>query len=53
MIENLKIYGINFITLALSITDSVNPFLQTILLSVSIVYTGIKIFKNLNDAKDR
>lgn len=49
MIENLKIYGINFITLSISIMDSINPFLQTILLCFSIVYTGIKIYKNLTE----
>jgi len=49
MIENIKIYGINIMALSISIIDSINPFLQTILLFVSIVYTGIKIFKNLTN----
>ena len=44
--EDLKIYGINAVALATSMT-SANPVLQTIVLLLSIIYTIIGIFKRL------
>jgi len=44
--ENLKIYLLNAIALALSITE-INPILQTISLLLAIGYTIIQISKKL------
>lgn len=44
--EQLKIYFLNAVALAISITE-VNPYLQTISLSLAIIYTGIQISKKL------
>ena len=40
--EDLKIYGVNLIALAFSIS-AINPFLQAISLLLAIVYTIISI----------
>ena len=45
--EQLKIYLLNAVALAISITE-VNPILQTISLILAIVYTLIQITKKLN-----
>jgi len=45
-VEDLKIYSINFIALATSMT-SVTPVLQTFVLLLSIIYTVIGIYKRL------
>ena len=45
--EQLKIYLLNAVALAISITE-VNPYLQTISLVLAIVYTVIQISKKLN-----
>jgi hypothetical protein len=44
--ENLKIYLLNGTALALSISE-INPVLQTVSLSLAIVYTVIQISKKL------
>tara|TARA_R110000772_G_scaffold51182_2_gene117537 strand:+ start:232 stop:378 length:147 start_codon:yes stop_codon:yes gene_type:complete len=46
--ENLKIYGINIGGLVFSVIPNINPNLQTIVLILTIVYTSINIFKQLN-----
>jgi len=46
--EDLKIYGINVIALATSMT-SANPVLQTLVLLLSIIYTVIGIYKRLKN----
>jgi len=45
--EQLKIYLLNAIALAISITE-INPYLQTISLLLAIGYTVIQITKKLN-----
>jgi hypothetical protein len=45
--EGLKIYLLNAIALAISITE-INPYLQTISLLLAIGYTVIQITKKLN-----
>lgn len=45
--EDLKIYGLNVIALAFSVS-AVNPFLQAISLLLAIGYTIISISKKLN-----
>ena len=44
--ENLKIYLLNGTALAISISE-INPVLQTVSLSLAIVYTVIQISKKL------
>ncbi len=46
--EDLKIYGINAVALATSMT-SANPVLQTLVLLLSIIYTVIGIYKRLKN----
>lgn len=45
--EDLKIYGLNLGAIFISVIDSINPYLQTIVMVTSIAYTLIKIYKNL------
>ena len=45
--EDLKIYGVNLIALAFSIS-AINPFLQAISLLLAIAYTIISISKKIN-----
>jgi hypothetical protein len=44
--EQLKIYFLNAVALAISITE-VNPYLQTISLVLAIAYTAIQITKKI------
>ena len=44
--EDLKIYGVNLIAIAFSIS-AINPFLQAISLLLAITYTIIIIYKKL------
>jgi hypothetical protein len=44
--EDLKIYGLNAVALAFSIS-SINPILQAVSLLLAIVYTIISISKKL------
>ena len=44
--EDLKIYGINLIALAFSVS-AINPFLQAISLLLAISYTIISIYKKV------
>jgi len=46
--ENLKIYGINVGGFLFSLMPNINPMLQTIVLLLTIVYTVINIYKQLN-----
>jgi hypothetical protein len=44
--EDLRIYGVNVIALAFSVS-AINPYLQAISLLLAIGYTIISIFKKL------
>jgi len=46
--DNLKLYGINFGAIFLTIVPDINQSLQTILLLLTIAYTGIQIYNKLN-----
>jgi len=50
---DLKIYGLNFTALFASSTfaSGINPLLQTIVLILTIIYTGINIYKKICDGK--
>jgi hypothetical protein len=45
MIQDLKIYGLSAASLLFSGVSDINPFLQFIVLILTIVYTGINIYK--------
>jgi len=45
MIQDLKIYGLSLASLLFSGVSDINPFLQFIVLILTIVYTGINIYK--------
>jgi hypothetical protein len=49
--EQLKVYGIN-ITALVSTSMSLNQTLQTVVLILTIIYTGINILKQLKNGKD-
>jgi len=49
--ESLKVYGINLIAL-FTTSMTINETLQTIVLSLTIIYTGINIIKQLKHGKD-
>lgn len=46
--QDLKIYGLNISAVAFSFIKDINPALQTIVLIMTIIYTGINIYKQLN-----
>lgn len=48
---DLKIYGINITALfaSSSMAHGINPTLQTIVLLLTIIYTGINIYNKLKD----
>jgi len=50
---DLKIYGLNITALFASspLVNGINPLLQTIVLLLTIIYTGINIYKNLRNGK--
>ncbi len=47
--EDLKIYGFSFGAVALTSINVINPYLQTIVLLTSIVYTVSKTYKNIKN----
>jgi hypothetical protein len=51
---DLKIYGINITALFASspMANGINPFLQTIVLLLTIIYTGINIYKKLKNGEN-
>ena len=51
---DLKIYGLNLTALFASsdMAHGLNPILQTIVLLLTIIYTGINIYKKLKDGKN-
>ena len=49
IMEDIKIYGINFAAIIISYLETLNPLLQTIILLLSIFYTLLKIYKKLDD----
>lgn len=52
--NDLKIYGLNITALFASSNYAVgiNPTLQTIVLLLTIIYTGINIYKNITNGKN-
>ena len=46
--QDLRIYGLNIGAIIFSAIDAINPQLQTVVLLLSIVYTVIKIYQQLN-----
>lgn len=50
---DLKIYGLNITALFASSgwVGGINPLLQTIVLLLTIIYTGINIYKKICDGK--
>lgn len=46
--QDLRIYGLNIGAIIFSAISDINPLLQTVVLLLSIVYTGIKIKQLLN-----
>ena len=46
--QDLKIYGLNIGAVVFSFATDINPSLQTIVLIMTILYTGINIYKQLN-----
>jgi len=51
---DLKIYGLNITALfaSSSLASGINPLLQTIVLILTIIYTGINIYKKICDGKN-
>jgi len=51
---DLKIYGLNFTALLASspFANGINPSLQTVVLLLTIIYTGINIFNKLKNGKN-
>lgn len=51
---DLKIYGLNITALFASsdMMNGINPLLQTIVLLLTIIYTGINIYKRLKDGRN-
>lgn len=47
--NDLKIYGINVGAVAFSAIPNINPALQTIVLVMTIIYTGMNIYIKLKD----
>tara|TARA_E500000331_G_scaffold52509_1_gene45885 strand:+ start:258 stop:416 length:159 start_codon:yes stop_codon:yes gene_type:complete len=47
--NDLKIYGINVGAVIFSAMPNINPTLQTIVLIMTIVYTGMNIYIKLKD----
>lgn len=48
MIEDLRIYGLNLGAIIFSAVNNINPTLQTIVLLLTIAYTAIKIYKQID-----
>jgi hypothetical protein len=46
--QDLKIYGLNIGAMLFSSVGQFNPILQTIVLTLTIIYTAINIYKGLN-----
>lgn len=51
---DLKIYGLNITALFASSewAHGINPLLQTIVLLLTIIYTGINIYKKICDGRN-
>jgi len=47
--SDLKIYGINVGAVAFSAMPNINPMLQTVVLVMTIIYTGMNIYMKLKD----
>jgi hypothetical protein len=50
--ETIKTYFINLFALMLTSVPTLNSYLQTIVLLLTIAYTGIQIYNKLNGNKD-
>ena len=52
--EDLRIYGFNIGAILVSTVNEINPYLQTVVLISTAVYTILRIYKNLKgDEKDK
>ena len=47
--NDLKIYGINVGAVVFSVMPNINPALQTVVLVMTILYTGMNIYMKLKD----
>jgi hypothetical protein len=45
--ENLKVYGLNFGAIIFSAIPSINENLQTVVLILTIIWTGLQIIKSI------
>lgn len=45
--EDLRIYGFNIGAILVSTVNDINPYLQTVVLVSTIIYTVLRIIKNL------
>lgn len=53
--EDLRVYSLNFFAIFISAFETLNPYLQSIVLLLTIIYTAMGIFnrfKNKNNGKD-
>ena len=46
--QDLRIYGLNLGAIIFSAVENINPTLQTIVLLLTIAYTAIKIYKQID-----
>lgn len=51
--SDLKIYGINVGAVVFSALPNINPTLQTIVLVMTIIYTGMNIYIKLKDRSEK
>ena len=51
--NDLKNYGINVGAVAFSAMPNINPVLQTVVLVMTIVYTGMNIYIKLKNKKEK
>ena len=51
MIQDLRIYGLNLGAIVFSAVNNINPALQIVVLVLTIIYTAIKIYQQI-DGKD-
>lgn len=45
--DNVRIYGVNIFAILFSGIQEINPYLQTIVLILTIIYTSIQIIKKI------
>jgi hypothetical protein len=47
--QDLKIYGLNLGAIIFSTVSNINPTLQTVVLLLTIIYTLLKIYKQIGE----